>query len=71
MKVEKIMKKVFEEELRELENELNKLFKKYNVKTIKELKYVANEEDYKRALELTEKIDKVISCLREVNVKAL
>ena len=74
------MKKVFLEELKELENELNQIFKKYNVKNKDELKRKISEgkikeEDIKDDLEriefLEENIERVMKCLREVNVKSL
>ena len=74
------MKKVFLEELEELENELNQIFKKYNVKNKDELKRkisegTLKEKDIKDDLErielLEENIERVMKCLREVNVKSL
>jgi hypothetical protein len=74
------MKKVFLEELEELENELNQIFKKYNVKNKDELeRKISNgeikEEDIKDDLEridfLEENIERVMKCLREINVKSL
>ncbi|AAB98227.1 hypothetical protein MJ_0235 [Methanocaldococcus jannaschii DSM 2661] len=74
------MKKVFLEELKDLENELNQIFKKYNVKSKDELKKkIANgeikEEQIKDDLEriefLEENIERVMKCLREINVKSL
>ena len=74
------MKKVFLEELEELENELNQIFKKYNVKNKDELKRKISEgkikeEDIKDDLEriefLEENIERVMKCLREINVKSL
>ncbi|AIJ06408.1 hypothetical protein JH146_1566 [Methanocaldococcus bathoardescens] len=74
------MKKVFLEELKELENELNEILKKYNAKTINELKNKIfsgeiKDEKIKEDLEkiefLEENINKVMKCLREVNVKSL
>ncbi|ADC70485.1 conserved hypothetical protein [Methanocaldococcus sp. FS406-22] len=74
------MKKVFLEELEELENELNQIFKKYNVKNKDELKRKLSEgkikeDDIKDDLEriefLEENIERVMKCLREINVKSL
>ena len=74
------MKKVFLEELEEPENELNQIFKKYNVKNKDELKRkisegTLKEKDIKDDLEriefLEENIERVMKCLREVNVKSL
>ena len=74
------MKKVFLEELKELENELNQIFKKYNVKNKNELeRKISNGEikgdDIKDDLEriefLEENIERVMKCLREINVKSL
>ena len=74
------MKKVFLEELEELENELNQIFKKYNVKNKDELERkisegTLKEKDIKDDLEriefLEENIERVMKCLREVNVKSL
>ena len=74
------MKKVFLEELKELENELNQIFKKYNVKNKDELERKISEgkikeEDIKDDLErikfLEENIERVMKCLREINVKSL
>jgi hypothetical protein len=74
------MKKVFLEELEELENELNQILKKYNVKNKDELKRKISEgkikeEDIKDDLEriefLEENIERVMRCLREINVKSL
>ena len=74
------MKKVFLEELNELENELNEILKKYNAKTINELKNKIfsgeiKDEKIKEDLEkiefLEENINKVMKCLREINVKSL
>ena len=74
------MKKVFLEELKELENELNQIFKKYNVKNKDELERIISEgkikeEDIKDDLEriefLEENIERVMKCLREINVKSL
>jgi TRAP-type C4-dicarboxylate transport system substrate-binding protein len=74
------MKKVFLEELKELENELNQILKKYNVKNKDELeRKISNgeikEDDIKDDLEriefLEENIERVMKCLREINVKSL
>jgi hypothetical protein len=74
------MKKVFLEELEELENELNQIFKKYNVKNKDELKRKISEgkikekdikDDLERIEFLEENIERVMKCLREINVKSL
>ena len=74
------MKKVFLEELKELENELNQIFKKYNVKNKDELKRKISEgkikekdikDDLERIEFLEENIERVMRCLREINVKSL
>ncbi|WP_048056287.1 hypothetical protein [Methanocaldococcus fervens] len=76
----KSMKKVFLEELNELENELNEILKKYNAKTIDEFKNkISNgeikgkevEEDLEKIKVLEENINKIMKCLREINVKSL
>ncbi|WP_456375323.1 hypothetical protein [Methanocaldococcus sp.] len=76
----KSMKKVFLEELNELENELNEILKKYGVKTTDELKNKIScgeikEEDIKEDLEkinfLEKNINRIMKCLREINVKSL
>ncbi|XRO76265.1 hypothetical protein ACO3VM_05575 [Methanocaldococcus sp. 10A] len=76
----KSMKKVFLEELNELESELNEILKKYNVKTINELKNKIStgkikEHEIKNDLEkievLEKNINKIMKCLREINVKSL
>ena len=74
------MKKVFLEELKELENELNQIFKKYNVKNKDELERKISEgkikeenikDDLERIEFLEENIERVMKCLREINVKSL
>ena len=74
------MKKVFLEELEELENELNQIFKKYNVKNKDELERKISEgkikeedieDDLERIEFLEENIERVMKCLREINVKSL
>ncbi|XRP97382.1 hypothetical protein ACO3UB_02385 [Methanocaldococcus sp. 16A] len=76
----KSMKKVFLDELKELENELNEILKKYNVKTINELKNKIStgeikETEIRNDLEkievLEENINKIMKCLRDINVKSL
>ncbi|XRO75858.1 hypothetical protein ACO3TA_03095 [Methanocaldococcus sp. 28A] len=76
----KSMKKVFLEELNELENELNEILKKYNVKSINELRNKIStgeikenkiKEDLERIEVLEENINKIMKCLREINVKSL
>lgn len=74
------MKKVFLEELEELENELNEILKKYNANSVDELKNKIfngeiKENDIKDDLEkikyLEREINKIMRCLREVNMKSL
>ncbi len=76
----KSMKKVFLEELEELENELNEILKKYNANSVDELKNKIfngeiKENDIKDDLEkikdLEREINKIMRCLREVNMKSL
>ncbi|ENN95707.1 hypothetical protein J422_06461 [Methanocaldococcus villosus KIN24-T80] len=74
----KSMKKVFNEELKNLEEELNNILKKYEVRSVRELKEkLANskikveETDLKRAEELEKYIERVMKCLREINIKAI
>jgi len=76
----KSMKKVFLEELEELENELNEILKKYNANSVDELKNKIfngeiKENDIKDDLEkikdLEREINKIMKCLREVNMKSL
>ncbi len=74
------MKKVFLEELEDLEKELNEILKKYGVKTTKELKDKIAlgdikeggiKEDLEKINILEENINKIMKCLREINVKSL
>ncbi len=67
----RILKKVLEEEREEIEKELNEIFKKYNVKNIKELSSVADLNDYERAKTLEEKLNKIMKCIREINLKII
>ncbi|ACX73533.1 conserved hypothetical protein [Methanocaldococcus vulcanius M7] len=74
------MKKVFSDEIRDIEIEINNILEKYGVKTKKELKEkISNGEiDRKEAEEDLEKIElleknlnRIMECLREINVKSL
>jgi exonuclease I len=76
----KSMKKVFREELDEMEQELRKLYDKYNVKSSKELEFKISEgfvhgEDVRLDLdsmkELEENLEKIRSYLRDINMKSL
>ncbi|MEO2117536.1 MAG: hypothetical protein ABGW92_03920 [Methanocaldococcus sp.] len=76
----KSMKKVFLEELNELENELNEILKKYDVNSVDELKnkifngeikYEEIKEDLEKINDLERNINKIMKCLREINVKSL
>ncbi|NPA62662.1 MAG: hypothetical protein GXN95_03805 [Methanococci archaeon] len=74
------MKKVFSDEMKDIEIEINNILGKYGVKTKKELKEkISNGEiDRKEAEEDLEKIElleknlnRIMECLREINVKSL
>ncbi|MDK2790441.1 MAG: hypothetical protein PWP15_948 [Methanothermococcus sp.] len=76
----KSMKKVFREELDEMEQELRKLYDKYDVKSSKELEFKISEgfvhgEDVRLDLdsmkELEENLKKVRSYLRDINMMSL
>lgn len=76
----KSMKKVFREELDEMEHELRKLYDKYDVKSSKELEFKVSEgfvhgEDVRLDLdsmkELEENLEKVRSYLRDINIMSL
>ena len=76
--IAKSMKKVFKEEIDEIEQELKKLYDKYNIKSSNELESNSEEfqgEDVRRDLErireLEDELERLNSYLREVNMKIL
>ncbi|WP_456471522.1 hypothetical protein [Methanocaldococcus sp.] len=67
----KSMKKVFTEEIKEIEDEINKLFKKYNAKDKKDFLNKANKEDVERLKHLEDQLNRVMECLRRINLKVI
>ena len=74
----KSMKKVFMEEINEIEENLEKLYLKYDIKHSKELelKFKNNidnntKADLEKIKELEEERDRLNSYLREVNLKTI
>ncbi len=70
------MKKVFKEEIGEIERELRELYNKYNIKSSKELELNAkNDEeaknDFEKIKELEDELERLNSYLREVNMKTI
>ncbi|ABR55666.1 hypothetical protein [Methanococcus aeolicus] len=72
------MKKVFEEEIDEIKQELDALYKKYNVRNVGELQLFLetnpSEEvkmDFEKVVELENELERISSYLREVNLKTI
>ncbi|AEH07399.1 hypothetical protein [Methanothermococcus okinawensis] len=74
--IAKSMKKVFKEEIDKIEQELNELYNKYNIKSSKEMEIMASQDeeinkDLEKIKELEEELEKLNSYLREVNMKTI
>ncbi|EHP87374.1 hypothetical protein [Methanotorris formicicus] len=76
----KSMKKVFVEELEEMENELRKLYEKYNINSSKDLAFnisegfITGEEarnDLERMKYLEENIERIRGYLRDINLLSI
>jgi Fe-S cluster assembly ATPase SufC len=76
----KSMKKVFVEELEEMENELRKLYAKYNINSSKDLAFdisegfITGEEarnDLERMKYLEENIERIRGYLRDINLLSI
>jgi len=74
----KSMKKVFMEEIDEIEEELKTLYAKYNINHSRELELKFEDTiddntkaDLEKIKELEEELEKLNSYLREVNLKAI
>lgn len=72
------MKKVFEEGIEEIKQELDELYKKYDVHSIGELQLILetnpSEEikmDLDKVVELENELERISSYLREVNLKTI
>lgn len=70
------MKKVFKEEIGEIERELRELYTKYNIKSSKEAELISPQDeetknDLERIKELEDELEKLNSYLREVNMKTI
>ena len=70
------MKKVFKEEIGEIEQELRELYTKYNIKSSKEAELISPQDeetknDLERIKELEDELEKLNSYLREVNMKTI
>jgi hypothetical protein len=69
---------VFEEEIDEIKQELDALYKKYNVRNVGELQLFLetnpSEEvkmDFEKVVELENELERISSYLREVNLKTI
>lgn len=75
----KSMKKVFMEEINEIEEELKTLYAKYNINHSRELELILKKDtiddntkaDLEKIKELEEELEKLNSYLREVNLKSV
>ena len=75
----KSMKKVFMEEIDEIEEELKTLYAKYNINHSRELELILKKDtvddntkaDLEKIKELEEELEKLNSYLREVNMKTI
>ena len=70
------MKKVFKEEIGEIEQELRELYTKYNIKSSKEAELISPQDeetknDMERIKDLEDELEKLNSYLREVNMKTI
>ena len=70
------IKNVFESEIVELERELNELYKKYKVKSSKEMEGITckdeeMERDFNRMVEIEEELEVLKKHLRDLNLKTL
>ncbi|HID47921.1 MAG TPA: hypothetical protein EYH15_04880 [Methanothermococcus okinawensis] len=71
----KSMRDVFESEIEELERELGELYRKYSIRSSREMEEISfkdeeMERDFKRMLELEEELETLKKCLRDLKLKA-
>ena len=71
----KSMRDVFESEIEELERELGELYRKYSIRSSREMEGISfkdeeMERDFKRMLELEEELETLKKCLRDLKLKA-